>query len=344
MVVLTAALGPSLLFCANASAKMSSQRVIFTSSPPSHAAAGGSYEVSATASSGLPVHLYARGGCSFVKLGPDREVRPESIEGFSQNGGGPVTAPAVVYLVAPTKCNVEARAEASAEYYESANEHQEFYIGNDPSEQIAFISTPPSHAIVRERSYEPAAISSAGIDVFFYTTTPSICELPIYSVTAFSPYVHFLAEGTCVIAASQDPENGGTAEAQQSFAVFKISSSHTIEPEISLRVPPRGKVGVVGTVWAVNHAGREPVLSSATPSICTLRPGKSTAQGGTSSNVRAVKAGKCTIVARVSATTNAREVLAEQETLEYTAGEVAKSFAVIARKKHHAKPIAPHHR
>ncbi len=173
MAVLAAALGTSLLICASALAKMP-QTITFTSTS-SQAVAGGSYEVSATSSSGLPVSLYASEGCSFVKPVPNREVRrPEEHLGRSQYEApeGPVAAPAVVYFVAATKCFLEARVQGTSEY-EPAITHREVAVGIDPSEQITFISTPPSHAVVGERSYEPTVLSSAGIDVFLYSTTRS---------------------------------------------------------------------------------------------------------------------------------------------------------------------------
>ena len=47
-----------------------------------------------------------------------------------------------------------------------------------------------------------------------------------------------------------------TAAAQQSFTVFRISGSRTIEPEIILRVPAMGRVDGVATVWRITILAR----------------------------------------------------------------------------------------
>ena len=213
IAALAAVLGVSMLLCASASARMA-QTITFTSSPPTQAVAGDSYEVSARSSSGLPVQL-ARSAAARLKPDPDRVVHLEKVGVYSgpPPTGGRVAAPAVVYFVsAAEECSLEAEAQGDSEY-EAAGASLHFGIGIDPSEQFTFISTPPSHALVDEPPYDPVVLSSAGIDVFLYSATPSVCELPLGEEEVF-----FLSEGTCTIAASQRRQ--GVAEAQQSFKVF----------------------------------------------------------------------------------------------------------------------------
>ena len=331
-----------LAFCATAQAK-TAQAITFTSSPPLEAVAGGGYEASAISSSGLPVQLYASGGCSFTKPTPDRVVRPKAFEVGAPEAEGPAASPAVVHFVAASECVLRAEVAPNAEY-EYARAIQQFALGLDPTEQIWFISTPPGHARVGERSYEPVVSSSAGIEVFLYTTTPSVCELRLENeIVRWSPYVHFVHEGTCTIGAGQ-ASLPAASEAEQSFTVSLNTSSRTIAPEISWRAPARDEVGALDTVWARNHSGPEPVLSSATPSVCTVTRAQGMPQGGTSASVRSIKSGTCTIVARVKATTTIRDVQEERETLEYVAGKARRSFRVIPRRRGDGLRLGTHAR
>ena len=150
VAALAAVLGTSMLVCASASAR-TAQTITFTSSPPSQAVAGGSYEVSATSSSGLPVELRTYGGCSLTKPDPNTPVHLELKGPYTlpPPTGGPVALPAVVYFNSAEECSLEAVEEANSQY-ESARASQRFGIGIDPSEQITFISTPPRHVLVDE--------------------------------------------------------------------------------------------------------------------------------------------------------------------------------------------------
>jgi hypothetical protein len=218
---LAAVLGSSMLVCASASAR-TAQTITFTSNPPSQAVAGGSYEVSGTASSGLPVALRTYGDCSLTKPEPDRPVHLEMKGPYSlpPPTGGPVALPAVVYFNSAEECSLDAEVETNSQY-DAARASQHFPIGIDPSEQITFISTPPSHVHVDEPPYDLLVLSSAGIDVFLSSATPSVCELPLGEEQVF-----FLREGTCTIAASQRPR--GVAEAQQSFIVSAWPNTLTL--------------------------------------------------------------------------------------------------------------------
>ena len=138
VAALAAVLGMSLLCCASALAKMT-QTITFTSTPPSPAAAGESYEVSARSSSGLPVELLPSDGCStggfqevwsLAKLG-DVNARPPE----------PGTSPMSLHFLTAGPCAIEASAPSNSEY-EAAMAAQIFTIAKDPSEEITFLSAP----------------------------------------------------------------------------------------------------------------------------------------------------------------------------------------------------------
>jgi large repetitive protein len=162
LAALAAVLGTSLLFCAGASAAKIAQTIAFTSTPPSHAVAGGTYEVSATSSSPVPVGLVTEGACG-------REVPQGGAEQHLRHGvgGGPPPEvprpPVLVHFVRAGMCVIKAEswhgpttaAERAVyeEYAAAPVVEQRVVVAKDPFERIAFTSTPPSHATVGE-SYD----------------------------------------------------------------------------------------------------------------------------------------------------------------------------------------------
>ena len=262
MVAPAAALGMSLLFCTSASAKLT-QSITFSSTPPSPAVAGGSYVVSATSSSSLPVRFYAGRACSSVgPHGADWEsVRAlHGLEPPPEDRPSPQT----VYFDAAGTCTIRAHVEGNPEYEAARGVSQSFAVASDPSERITFTSTLRSEAAVGA-SYDPSARSSAGLDVFFFSATPSVCAV---RVNLGSGEVRLIAPGTCTIDASQEPgpEEGKTPlqapEAQQSFTVsakrFAPTGTDTTEPKVRTtptkveKTPTKpGSTGVVRW-WAKN--------------------------------------------------------------------------------------------
>ena len=214
IAALGAMLGALLLFGVSASAKMA-QTIAFTSTSPAGAVAGGSYEASATATSGRLV-LLAGGACSFRAPTAKQERLEVEI-----NEKQPVElgeSPAAVYFIAAGTCTMGASGIGDSEY-ESASASQSFVVGKDPSERITFTSAPPHDPIVGG-SYNPEVRLSAGIPVSFFTTTPSVCTIaPRHAA------VSLVGVGTCTIGARQNGvSESEPPEAQQSFKVYATTS------------------------------------------------------------------------------------------------------------------------
>lgn len=229
-----ALLGVLLLSCSNASAKIA-LTIAFTSSPPSSAVAGESYEVSATSSSGEPRAITVEGACSFTQPSLEHHLRTQVF------GPHPVvtefrTSPVTVYFTGAGTCSVAA-VEACSEEYECGKHppqqiSQQFTVGRDPSDQITFTSIAPRDATVGG-SYVPAVRSSAAVDVWFSSATRTVCT--IHGVD-----VSFISAGVCTIdvvqeeairearATPEEIEEGVRAnpEAQQSFTVRTLATSN----------------------------------------------------------------------------------------------------------------------
>ena len=185
----------------------------FTSTPPSSAAVGGAYEVSATSAPGVPVYLGAEGACSLAPLDVEKTLPPEGGLGgpSATTTETPPKLPATVYFVKTGTCTISAGGR-----YRSERVSQSFTVAMGPPEQITFTSDPPSPAVVGG-TYWPWVHSSAGLAVTFYITTPSVCE--IVSGPRGGQHVSLIAAGTCTIAVKVEGSSPGGPEAQQSFAV-----------------------------------------------------------------------------------------------------------------------------
>lgn len=181
-----------------------SQTITFTSTPPSNASVGGSYTVSATASSGLAVAFAS------------------TTQGVCTLSGRTVS------FVAPGTCTVQASQGGDGTYNPAPSVVQSFSITAANSKQnqtISFTSAPPANAVVGG-SYSMSATASSGLTVSFTSITPSVCTLSGRTVT-------FVAAGTCTVRASQS--GNGTynpaADVTQSFTVQGSSSRFAIDLE-----------------------------------------------------------------------------------------------------------------
>ena len=253
---LAVVLGPSLLLCASASAKMP-QTITFTSTLPGGAVAGGSYEVSARSSAPVPVGLLAEGACSAEapKAGEEQSL--------SKNGGlgelpppEGVRSPITVHFVRAGTCSIRAETlhppmtpEEQAVYneYEPVQSgpgapEQHFAVAKDPSERVTFTSTAPSNAIVGG-SYDPHAISSEALLVSFFSLTPSVCQNIRPEVFA-NREIKLDAPGVCTIVASQadtESEAAEAPEAKQSFTVYTPGSTNATPAETMETQPSKVK-------------------------------------------------------------------------------------------------------
>ena len=312
----SASLGLLLLPCASASAAT----ITFTSTPPSPAVAGGSYEVSATSSSGGAVRLSAQGSegaCSFGKPDLEKELPSEAAQTKQPaEEPEPPESPATVYFIKAGTCSITAAG--------STVEHasQSFTVGISSPEQITFISTAPSAVVVGE-SYRPRVRSSAGLAVTFSIATPSVCLIAPGSNGG--QHVSLIAAGTCTIAAaSESNAEYAAAETQQSFTVSRAAQQIVIAspaptaatvggPKYSVSAQSYGQV-------PVTHATHSPVeLSSTTPPVCAIqdqRIPESDETTGASAQVSFIHAGRCTIAA------------SNEGSIQYVGAETQQSFTV----------------
>jgi hypothetical protein len=170
------------------------QAIAFTSPPPADAVVGGAaYEVSATATSGLPVTFsidpLASGVCAIA--------------------GGTVS-----FHGAGT-CVVDADQGGDADWNPAPRAQQSFAVGRG-TQTISFTSTAPATANVGGAPYVVAATASSGLPVTF-TIDPAASTVCAIAGTSVS----FIGAGTCIIDADQpgDANWNAAPRVQQSFAV-----------------------------------------------------------------------------------------------------------------------------
>ena len=177
---------------------LSVQSINFSSTPPGGAVVGGTYAVSATASSGLPVSfsvdLTSAGVCT--------------------------VSGATVSLVGTGTCTINADQAGNGSYLPAPQVQQSFAVGKDP-QTISFTSTPPASSFVGA-SYAVSATSSSGLAVVFSAAGSSAGVCSVAGST-----VSFVGAGTCTVNADQS--GNGTylpaVQVQQSFAVTVASLS-----------------------------------------------------------------------------------------------------------------------
>ena len=215
-----------------------SQRISFTSTPPSSETVGGpTYTVTATASSGLPV-AFTSGAPSVC-----------TVEG------------ATVSFVGSGACTIDAGQSGNSNY-EAAPRAQQSVAVSKLSQTIEITSSPPASAAVGGSTYTLTASASSGLAVSFASDTSTICSLKGATVS-------FVGAGTCTIDAGQagNAEYEAAPALQQSFVVAKRAQ----RLEFVSTAPALAIVGGLSyTVSAVASSGLPVLLSSATTSVCTL--------------------------------------------------------------------------
>ncbi|HVF61353.1 MAG TPA: Ig-like domain-containing protein [Thermoanaerobaculia bacterium] len=176
------------------------QTITFTSTAPSDATVGGpTYNVTATASSGLTVALTIDASASTVC----------SISGST------------VSFIGVGTCVINANQAGDANYNPAPQVQQSFAVGKG-SQTITFTSTAPSDATVNGPTYNVTATASSGLPV---TLTIDASATSVCSISGST--VSFTAAGTCVINGNQagDANYDPAPQAQQSFAVSLASQT-----------------------------------------------------------------------------------------------------------------------
>ena len=169
------------------------QTISFTSAPPGSAAVGGTYTVTAAASSGLPVTFSATAG----------------------SAGICTVSGATVSLIGVGTCTLNANQAGNASYLAAGQVQQSFAVGRG-SQTITITSTPPANPHPHSAPYTITATSTSGLPVVFSLDPSSvgICTLSGSTLTFDHP-------GQCIIYADQagDPNWLPAPQAEQDFRV-----------------------------------------------------------------------------------------------------------------------------
>ncbi|MEP7334579.1 MAG: hypothetical protein ABI717_02255 [Actinomycetota bacterium] len=244
------------------------QSINFTSTPPIGPAVGGTYGVSATASSGLNVAYSAA---------------PSS-------AGVCTVAGSTVSLVGTGTCTVRANQAGNASYLAAPQAQQAFLVGL-VGQTIAFSSTPPSGAAVGGPAYTVAATSSSGLPVVFSAnpSSASVC-------TVSGSTVSLTGAGTCTVDADQsgDATHGPAPQVQQSFTIGGPPSPSV--QSISFTSSPPSAAVAGGPAYAVSASASSglAVTFSVSPSsagVCTVSGSTVSPVGVGTCTVRADQAG-----------------------------------------------------
>jgi hypothetical protein len=258
-----------VLLPTSALAAKKTQTITVESTPPSPAYVGATYQVKATASSGLPVS---------VNVG-------ESTAGACSISGS--TSGSTVTFKGEGTCQVDFN-QAGSEQYEPAPEvKQQISVKRRP-QTITFTSTAPSNATVGGASYTVTATASSKLAVSFSSATTTVC-------TVSGSTVSFVGAGTCTINANQagNGEYAAAPQVQQSFAVAKGAQT------ITFTSTPPSNATIGGPTYTVKASGG----ASGSPVTFTIDGGSSacTISGST---VSFTAAGTCTIDANQAGSAN----------------------------------------
>ncbi len=177
------------------------QTISFTSTPPSPAPVGGTYRVTATASSGLPVTITVDSSSSSV----------------CSLSSGTVTFNTV------GTCILDANQAGNAEY-NAAPQMQQSIPVEKQNQTITFTSTPPSPTTIGS-TYSVTATASSGllVTITVDSSSSSVCSLSSGTVT-------FNAAGTCILDANQggNAQYNAAPQAQQNITVPPILTTSTL--------------------------------------------------------------------------------------------------------------------
>jgi uncharacterized protein YodC (DUF2158 family) len=220
------------------------QTINFTSTAPAGAkVAGPTYNVTATASSGLAVTLTIDAAAASVC----------SISGST------------VSFIGVGTCVIDANQAGNANYNAAPQAQQSFAVAKG-DQTINFTSTAPAGAKVAGPTYNVTATASSGLAVTFTidASASSVCSISGSTVS-------FIGAGTCVIDANQ----GGNAnynaapQAQQSFAVAKGDQTITFTSTAPAKVKPGGPTYTV-TATASSGLTVAFTIDAAATSFCSI--------------------------------------------------------------------------
>jgi hypothetical protein len=238
------------------------QTINFGSVPPGAAIVGGSAPVVASASSGLPVDLWAT----------------------SDSSGVCHVIGTIVHFDGIGTCTIRASQPGDANYQTAPLVQQTFAVG-PILQTISFTSTPPAGAVAGISTYTVSATATSGLPVVF-SADPTSASVCIVSGSTVTP----VGAGTCIIDANQfgDGSHQAAPEVQQSFSVGGGAPSLSVQSIHFSSSTPGG--AVVGSAYGIAAAASSglPVafaVDASSAGVCTL--------AGTT--VSLVGTGTCTI-------------------------------------------------
>lgn len=222
-----------------------SQLITFTSTTPVGATFGGTYNASATASSGLPVTLTidasAASACSI------------NSNLVSFNAGG--------------LCVINANQAGDATWSPAPQAQQTFAIAK-ANQTINFTSSAPGNAHIGDPVYAPIASASSGLPVTLSidASAASVCSLTGGNVS-------FTASGTCVINADQagDGAYNAAPQVQQIFLVSKLDQTITFTS--TAPTPQVGDAAYVPTATATSGLAVTFSIDASATSVCSISGG-----------------------------------------------------------------------
>jgi hypothetical protein len=272
-----------------------SQTITFTSTAPAGATVGGpTYNVTATASSGLTVAFTIDASAASVC----------SISGST------------VSFTAVGTCVIDANQAGNANYSPAPQAQQSFAVGKG-NQTITFTSTAPASAQVGGPTYNVTATASSGLTPVTFTidaSASSVCSISGSTVS-------FTAAGTCVIDANQagDANWNAAPQAQQSFAVGK--SDQTIN--FTSTAPAGAKVG--GPTYNVTATATSGLtvaftIDAAAASVCSI----------SGSTVSFIGVGTCVIDANQAGDANYNAAPQVQQSFAVAKGDQTISFTSTA--------------
>jgi hypothetical protein len=271
-----------------------SQTITFTSTAPAAAKVGGpTYNVTATATSGLTVAFTIDAAAASVC----------SISGST------------VSFIGVGTCVIDANQAGNANYTAAPQAQQSFAVGKG-DQTITFTSTAPAAAKVGGPTYTVTATASSGLTVTFTidASATSVCSISGSTVS-------FTASGTCVIDANQagDANYNAAPQAQQSFAVGK--ADQTIN--FTSTAPAGAKVG--GPTYNVTATATSGLtvaftIDAAAASVCTI----------SGSTVSFIGVGTCVIDANQAGDANYNAAPQVQQSFAVAKGDQTINFTSTA--------------
>ena len=252
-----------------------SQTITFTSTPPSNPTIGGTYDVTATSSSGLLPTI--------------------TIDSSSSSVCSIFSGYAVTFNTAGT-CTIDANQAGDSSFAAAPQVQQTITVpAGTTAQTITFTSTAPSSPTVGG-TYTPTATASSGLTVALTisSSSSSVCSMSSSGVVTFN------TSGSCVIDANQ-AGNSTYAAAPQVQQTVTVAASTLQAQTITFgdTAPLSAPVGSTYYFYASATSGLKVALTidSASSSVCSILNGTVTFNGTGTCTVDANQAGNGTYAA-----------------------------------------------